>query len=135
MCFLTYGTNLYNIIVRLDVRIMLNSVLRLFSAVLLVLASSTFAGAQSPSGALSEAKTRLVCGTSTLVSAQYLPGGSLEVTCRQNTSNDSIPNEMQGTGLTTDTILGVTAVLVVLAVLAGDSDTGATTTTTGQNGE
>lgn len=77
--------------------------------------------AQGAARALDEAKTRLVCGTGTPVSAQYLPGGLLEVTCRQNVPGDSLPSELQGTGLTSATQLGVVATVLVLAVVAGSS--------------
>jgi len=77
--------------------------------------------AQGEKLALDEAKTRLVCGTGTPLSAQYLPGGLLEVTCRQKVPGDSLPSELQGTGLASAAPIGAVAALVVLAVVAGSS--------------
>jgi len=84
--------------------------------------------AQATARALDEAKTRLVCGTGTPVSAQYLPGGLLEVTCRQKAPGDSLPSELQGTGLTPAAQLGALAAVVVLVVVAGSSSSTTTST-------
>lgn len=92
-----------------------------------ILATSHAAFAQSPELALNEAKTRLACGAGTPVSAQYISGGLLEVTCRQSTPSDSLPSELQGTGLTPVATAGLA--VVVLVVLAGSSSSSSTTTT------
>ncbi|NIZ61699.1 hypothetical protein DL239_12035 [Sedimentitalea sp. CY04] len=110
---------------------MLTDYLKLAVVTLAVLACSKTSNAQSLSAPLNEAKARLVCGAGTLVSAKYIPGGLLEVTCQQNTTGDTTPTELQGTELTTaNTTLGATAALFGLSVLVGDSNSGTTTTTT-----
>jgi len=84
--------------------------------------------AQGVDQALTEAKARLVCGTGTAISAKKLPGGLLEVTCRKNVPRDSLPQEMQGTGLTTGTEVAVVVVATVIAVVTGSSSSSTTTT-------
>ena len=84
--------------------------------------------AQTSDQALSQAKARLACGSGTIISSQFLPDGSLEVTCSQSPENTT-SNLLEGTGLTTAEALGLVGVVVVLGVLIGDSGDGTTTTT------
>ena len=97
---------------------------------LAVLLGPALVQAQTPLEALKEAQTRLVCGTGVPVAAQYLPGGLLQVTCRQTLATNSLPTELQGTGLTSSATAGVIAAITVLAITIGDEETGTTTTTT-----
>ncbi|WP_212744748.1 hypothetical protein [Parasedimentitalea maritima] len=96
-----------------------------------VMATTQIANAQGVDQALNEAKSRLACGAGTPVSAQYIPGGLLQVTCRQNVPNESLPNELQGTGLTPAVEVGLVAVVTTLVVVTGSSGSATTTTTTG----
>ena len=108
---------------------MLTDFFKLTVATLVVFSSSTISDAQGLSGALSEANARVVCGADTLVSAKYLPGGALEVTCKQNTSTDTTQTDLQGTELTTaNAPLGLATALIGLTVLVGDSSTTTTST-------
>jgi hypothetical protein len=108
---------------------MLTNIFKLTVATLVVFASSTISDAQGLSGALSEANVRVVCGADTLVSAKYLADGSLEVTCKQNTSTATTQTELQGTELTTaNTPLGLTTALIGLTALVGNSNTATTST-------
>lgn len=87
--------------------------------------------------AVAEARARLICGSGTVVSATYLPGGLLQATCRQNTPNSSTSNANtasgNGSGLgtgglgTTGLGIGVLTATVVLTV--GTSGSSGTTTT------
>lgn len=92
--------------------------------------------------AMAEARTRLVCGSGTVVSANYIPGGLLQATCRANTpqqannpsnSGSSTGGTPSTTGLGTGglggTAIGATVVAtgVVLGVV-GNSSTSTTTT-------
>ncbi|PCJ05487.1 MAG: hypothetical protein COB16_15755 [Rhodobacteraceae bacterium] len=98
----------------------------LFGAALL--ATPQLALAQGANLALAEAKTRLVCGTGTPVAAEYLPGGLLQVTCRGKVPRDTLPDGLQGTGLTTATGIGIIATIAVVAIVAGGSSSSTTTT-------
>ncbi|MDE4097745.1 MULTISPECIES: hypothetical protein [Rhodobacterales] len=89
--------------------------------------------AQGASAALNEAKSRAACGAGVPVSAQYLPGGLLKVTCRASNSqavSETLPEAMQGTGLSPTAAAGVILSSVILLVVTGDDETGTTTTTT-----
>ncbi len=93
----------------------------------------TPAVSQAQGAAAAEARARLVCGSGTVVSATYIPGGLLQVTCRENapnSSNSASGNNGLGTGGlgTTGIAAGVVAAAVVLTVIANDSDSSTTTT-------
>lgn len=95
--------------------------------------------AQVPGGAQLEAQTRLVCGTGTVLSATYLPGGLLQVTCQstsaQNAASASqLPTALEGTALTTTATTAVITVLVVAAILAGDEGTETSTSSSSTSG-
>ena len=71
-------------------------------AALILFAAPGPLSAQGASAALNEAKSRAACGAGVPVSAQYLPGGLLKVTCRASNSqavSETLPEAMQGTGL------------------------------------
>ncbi len=101
----------------------------LFGAALLV--TPQLAVAQAVDLALTEAKTRLVCGIGTPVAAEYLPGGVLQVTCRKNLPRDTLPDALQGTGLAATTQAGLIATIAVIAVIAGNSSSSTTTSMSG----
>lgn len=101
--------------------------------------------AQSPATANAEAQARLVCGSGTVVSATYAPGGLLRVTCQTNNpqSNpnstgsgtaNTLPTALGGTGLGTLPAAGLLLVVVVAAVAGGGSGPATTTTTTTTTG-
>lgn len=104
-------------------------VLALLVSGVFLLGAPNGVSAQVSDLALGQAKARLACGTGTIVSSQFLPNGSLEVTCAQYPAN-ATSNLVAGTGLTTPAALGLVAVVVVLGVLIGDSGDGTTTTPT-----
>ena len=95
--------------------------------------SSTAALSQTSSVALGEARVRLACGTGTVVSAQYLPGGTIKVTCRGNSLGNA-DSVLGGTGLNPafPGLAPITTAIVV-GVIAGGSGGTTTTTTTGDN--
>jgi len=95
---------------------------------LLLFALANGASAQADA-ALAQAKARLACGGGTVVSSQFLPNGTLQVTCSQPQPQTE-STVLQGTALTTPAALGVLAVAVVLVIATGGTDTGTTTTTT-----
>lgn len=90
--------------------------------------------AQVPGNPLAEARARVACGSGTLVSANYIGGGMLRVTCSQpNTQTESAPtpeSALTGTGLTVPPALGVVIGVTVIAVIGGEGNEGTTTTTT-----
>lgn len=93
------------------------------------------AQAGAVSAALSEARSRLVCGTGTLVSAQYVGNGLIRVTCRQEDprqqqSRQPANNSPLNAGLATPTAIGVVGGVVLLGILLGGGDEINTTTTT-----
>ena len=108
------------------------------TALVTALATGLFAtpGAQAqaalgtPAEALAEARQRLVCGTGTVVDATYLPGGQRRATCRAQ-SNETLPQELQGTELTTAQIGAVAAAALLVVIVATGGDDDSTTTTTG----
>lgn len=79
--------------------------------------------------ALAQAKARLACGAGTVVSSQFLPNGSLQVTCSQPQPQTE-STILEGTGLTTPATLGILSVVTVLVIMTGGTDNGTTTTTT-----
>ena len=90
------------------------------------------ATAQVPGDPMSEARSRVACGAGELISATYISGNLLRVTCRQQGDEqrqrpDRTPAE--GTGLTTPAVAGVIVSLVLIAGLTGSDGTGTTTTT------
>lgn len=121
--------------------------MRIFSSLLgaaLLASLPQFVSAQA-GPALAEARGRVACGAGTLVSATYIGGGLLRVTCQQ--PNDQQPDQQQqsqsqpqqtvanqsvlgGTGLTAPVAGGAIASVVVISVLTGSDGTGTTTTTT-----
>lgn len=118
---------------------------RLLAPVLaLALALVPLAGAAQGT-AMAEARARLVCGSGTVVSANYIPGGLLQATCRDNApraneaSNSSTTNtpttpttgNVLGTGGLGSTTLTVAVVVtgVALGVVSTGDDTTATTQT------
>ncbi|NIZ13097.1 hypothetical protein [Phaeobacter sp. HF9A] len=116
----------------------MSSIKQLCCAALCMILPATASHAQGAAAA--EARARLVCGSGTLVSATYLPGGLLQATCRQNTPNSTsnAGNANSGTGggnglgtggLGGTGIAGTTvAVGVALTVISSGGDTATTTT-------
>lgn len=92
-----------------------------------------FASAQADA-ALAEARGRVACGAGTLVSATYIGGGLLRVTCSQpDTQNQqNVPSEspLAGTGLVAPVVGGAVATVLIISVISGSNNTGTTTTTT-----
>lgn len=97
----------------------------LFGAALLI--SPQLVLAQGADLALTEAKTRLVCGTGIPIAAEYLPGGLLQVTCRRDLPRDTLPDALQGTGLATTTEIGLIATIAIIAVVVGNNSVSTTT--------
>jgi len=89
--------------------------------------------APAQGAAIAEARARLVCGSGTVVSATYIPGGLLQVTCRQNapnaTSSSNAGSGSSGTGLGTGglagggVVVGVVAAAIALTIATTGSDT------------
>lgn len=100
-----------------------------------MIAGSGNAQAQVPGGAQAEAQARLVCGSGTVLNANYLPGGLLRVTCQsnstQNTATNELPSELQGTTLTTTTTATVLTVVAITAIIIGDNATSTSTSAPG----
>lgn len=94
---------------------------------------STGAFAQAQPAAMAEARARVACGSDTLASAVYLPGGLLQVTCVRASQQDSNPLRTTGLGDNTSAF-AVVGVLVLLGVLSGGSSNGTTTTTNSGGG-
>ncbi len=90
----------------------------------------------TPAQAVAEAQSRLVCGSGTVVDATYVPGGLLRATCRAQarTTQNRLPSELQGTGLSTGAAVGAGALLVVVVASGGGSGSTTTTTTTTAGG-
>ncbi|MEX0339272.1 MAG: hypothetical protein AB3N11_09565 [Arenibacterium sp.] len=81
--------------------------------------------------AQAEARGRVVCGSGTLVSAEYLPGGLLRVTCSQQTQTSSASSAaIAGTGLATAPILGAVLGVSIIGIVGGGGSPGQTTGTT-----
>ncbi|MGV6848048.1 MAG: hypothetical protein ACWA5A_06665 [Marinibacterium sp.] len=110
-------------------------------AVLPGLAVLAFSGtAQAQATALAEANARGVCGGGVAVSAVYVPGGLLQVSCRapstQSTqaastaATQGIPAPLAGAGLSAGAIAGVAGGVLLLVVVASGGDGGSSTTTT-----
>ena len=89
---------------------------------------ATHVSAQA-NAAVAQAKARLACGTGTVVSSQFLPNGTLQVTCSQPQPGAE-STVLQGTGLAAPAALGALGLVVVLVVATGGSDPAATSTTT-----
>ncbi|MGR3565075.1 MAG: hypothetical protein ACU0FH_20535 [Heliomarina sp.] len=115
----------------------------IFCAAAMAAFSLAPARAQVVEAATAEARARLACGSGTLVSAQYIGGGQLQVTCSQQSSQSqtqqatTAETALAGTGLTAPVAVGVLAGLTVIGIVSGSDDdavgTGTTTTTrTGQ---
>ncbi|WP_420005634.1 hypothetical protein [Arenibacterium sp. LLYu02] len=97
--------------------------LTLLATVCLLSVPPHFAAAQGT--AMAEARTRVVCGSGTLVSANYLPGGMLQATCRQNTARTASQsgNTLGQGGLSNTAIAGgVIGSIVILGALTGNSN-------------
>ena len=97
-----------------------------------------------PGNALGEARSRMVCGAGTLVSAQYIGGGMMRVTCRQedqkqdkkqkqNNAQSQTQNPL-AQGLSTPAAVGSVVVLTVTAILLGDDGTSTTTSSRSSSG-
>lgn len=93
----------------------------------------------TPGAAMAEAQARLACGTGTVVSAEYIPGGLLRVQCSQTTQSAADAASggagtgagiLAGTGLTAPAAGGIGGAIVVLGIALGGSDDDSTTTTT-----
>jgi hypothetical protein len=97
-----------------------------FSAALLS-ANAGYSQALPP--ALNAAKARVACGAGPPISAEYLPGGQIKVTCR-SPSNSSSTEALRNTGITSG-VAGAGALLtaVILAVAGGDDGNSTTTST------
>ena len=95
---------------------------------LLLLTLGSGASAQA-NAALAQAKARLACGAGTVVSSQFLPNGSIQVTCSQ-TQVTTESTVLQGTGLTAPTAIGAVAIATVLVIATGGSSSATTTTVT-----
>ena len=84
--------------------------------------------------ALAEARGRMACGAGTLVSATYVGGGMLRVTCREpsseNQSNSPSDSALTGTGLTAPVAGAIIATVLLVAIAGGGDDESSTTTTT-----
>lgn len=95
-------------------------------------AQAVAVGGSAASGALGEARSRLVCGTATLVSAQYLGNGSLRVTCRQDgpdqRQSQNGRNPLEG-GLTAQPAAVAVIAVGVLGALIGSKNSSTTTST------
>lgn len=101
---------------------------------LVAISATSQAKAQAGVNPVNEAKARLACGSGTVVNAQYLPGGVLQVTCQQTTTEQSLvqnalPEELLGTTLTPTVAAALVTTVVFLAIIAGDDSTGTTATT------
>ncbi|MFW8594823.1 hypothetical protein ACOHWE_11510 [Cribrihabitans neustonicus] len=103
---------------------MRSNALRLAWMVMALTVPASSALAQSAAQALADANSRAACGSGTPVSAEYLPGGALSVTCR------AAPQGLPQTGLAPGTAAGVLAAAAALAVIANDDGGAAGTTTT-----
>ncbi len=84
---------------------------------------------------MAEARGRVACGAGTLVSASYIGGGLIRVTCQQPSSQQAqqqIPSQspLAGTGLTAPVVGGAVATVLVVSILTGSNGVGTTTTTT-----
>ena len=87
--------------------------------------------------AIAEARARVVCGSGTVVSATYVPGGFLQATCSQtrprapqNSQNAGTNSGGLGTGGLGATPLGVSVVVVGVGLVAGSGSSGDTTGST-----
>ncbi|MCB1341711.1 MAG: hypothetical protein KDK24_11750 [Pseudooceanicola sp.] len=105
---------------------------------LTVLAAAGETRAQALSPAMGEARSRMVCGSATLVSSQYIGGGMMRVTCRQQDQQDRQRRTQQQTqnplqaGLTAPVAAGIAVtVLVIAAVTGGDKKAVASTSSSG----
>lgn len=116
-----------------------SNALRLAAAIgILGISLPVVAQAQGAEAALAEARARVACGTGTPVSAVYLPNGAIEVTCRQNVTQQATANTaaaeaarqnpLGGTALTTGPTAGAIATAVVLGIALNDSGESTTTT-------
>ncbi|MAY89526.1 MAG: hypothetical protein CML02_22775 [Pseudooceanicola sp.] len=98
--------------------------------------------------ALAEARSRVACGAATLVSATYIGGGMMRVTCSQpdrqqqnreqpnQSAQQSIPanSPLAGTGLSTPVAAGIVLSVITLAVITDNGTEGTTTTATSGSG-
>ncbi|MEX0339604.1 MAG: hypothetical protein AB3N11_11245 [Arenibacterium sp.] len=82
--------------------------------------------------AQAEARARVACGAATLVSAQYLPGGLLRVTCSQQgqqQGSNAAQATIAGTGLATAPVLGAVLGVTLIGIVGGGGNPSQTTTT------
>ena len=90
------------------------------------MAMPVFAQQVPPDAAFAEAQARVACGDAALVSARYIPGGGIQVTCSRTGRAESA---LTGTALGgTGVAAGLFGVLL-LGGLAGGGGGGASTTT------
>ncbi|MEX0280081.1 MAG: hypothetical protein AB3N13_02690 [Arenibacterium sp.] len=80
--------------------------------------------------AQAEARGRVVCGAGTLVSAEYVPGGLLRVTCSQQTQTSSATSTVLAGGLSSGAVIGAVLGVAVIGLVGGGGSPSATTTTT-----
>ncbi|OBY24464.1 hypothetical protein [Leisingera sp. JC1] len=110
---------------------MYTSIFRGIPLILPIIFAGQAALAQADPSALDEAKRRLACGAGTPVSASYLPDGALQVTC-QAAGAQSISGvtgqALPATGLSAGAAAGAITGLLFIAVVASDSDSAGTTT-------
>lgn len=100
------------------------SILRLAGLAVFMAIPALPALSQSAAQAVADANSRAVCGGGALVSAEYLPNGTLRATCRG--AGQGVPE----TGLATGpAAAGLTAALALI-VIANDDDAASSTTTT-----
>lgn len=111
----------------------MSKVFNALAAIFFVIGTSGSVVAQDQSLAVAEANARVACGSGTVVSAQYLGTGALQVTCSQNVNPQVAETVLGGTALTTPAAAGALAVVTFLVILSGGSDnpsSSSTTTTT-----
>ena len=108
----------------------------ILSAGLLIFGFSQSAVAQVTNLALSQAKSRLACGTGAVVGSVFLPNGSLEVTCARPpkpgeaaTTTTTATSVVQTTGLVAPTGIGVIGSVGILAAISGGGNSDTTTAT------
>lgn len=88
--------------------------------------------ASAQGAAAAEARARLVCGSGSVVSATYLPGGMLQATCSQSARPAAEGGNQLGTGgLTTGPAAAAVIAGTVLVIGSSGSDSDTTVTTTG----
>lgn len=107
----------------------------LFSLLLGGLGQASLAQVANP--ALTEAKRRLACGAGIPISAVYLPGGAVKVTCQLRGTEaigQAAANSLPQTGLAASPTAGaILSTFVLVAITNDDSGSNTTTTTAAQD--